>query len=682
MRSTLQSEEPFASAYQNLKSAIESRAIGLEDTEQLYRLVKPLESALAEMAEIPSGESAADKIARLLWFKGHIVHFDVPFVLRSMRENDPLVRTIAIATLRGFVDEHEAPADQRLLLQAQRTVNDQSRIESSPLLSYMLSQLTTELHKQISRPSHQARRPPPNPFIAGLPIRNEKLFFGRQRLLREIEESFREGVKGLLLFGARRTGKTSLLLRIQRGALGDGFAAVFIDVQSAAGKSALVPLVLRALAEQWPNLIDQLGHATGDDSADFDLLRNAARSVIEHLNGIRLLLMFDEYEVLDSFFPDQASAARMQGMLENEPFLLVLFAGPRPLDEVSNRHLLALLDTCKYLPISFLDLEDAERLIREPAEGMLQFSNAAVSKIQQLCGGHPFYIQLLCQSIFTLKGGHGGVDDGDVEAVVKRLIANPPPHLVLTWQDLDSNGKLVAAALAGIVKPDRGATAEDVVKTLREQQYPRIPGKATIQKGLAAMRRADLIRKSEEASPSHVFTMDFVRRWIADSRTVWDLLEERRGDVLSRTAQFWRRLSASAIDLLLPWMPVLVVLNWYKGGYLLLVIVPLYYAVFLSVSDRTVAMRILNLRLVNEDGTQPRWWRSLLFSLFLTMEASSLGLVLVAASTGKLWLWLVVLVLLFIELLHQLQIAVHRQHRGLYDRLSHVLVIYEPSGDK
>lgn len=272
----------------------------------------------------------------------------------------------------------------------------------------------------------------------------------------------------------------------------------------------------------------------------------------------------------------------------------------------------------------------------------------------------------------------GVAEDADVEKTVRKLIANPPPHLVLTWQDLDGNDKLVAASLASIAGPDRGADAEQVIAYLRKENFPRIPSKASILKGLAALRRADLARKSDEASASHVFTMDFVRRWIADSRTVWDLLEERRTDVLSRTAFFLRRLWASAIDLTLMVLVLVLVLNL-RVDFLYPAMVVAYYSVLLLVSDRTVAMRLLGLRVVNEDGTQLRWWNSVFFALFLTIEATSVGLLIVAVWTPSTQLALVASTLLLFELVHQLQVVFHRQHRGLYDRLARVLVIYEPS---
>jgi uncharacterized RDD family membrane protein YckC len=678
MSRTIQSDELLL-AYRNVQSAIVMSNFGQDDAEQLYSLVKPLELALRTVEEEPSGDSVVDKIARLLWCKSHLHGLDPAFVIETVKDETLLVRTIAASALRAFLATSDARIDHKLLFQLQRAVQDQARKEPSSLLSYLLDELSQDLSQRLLRASRQPTVSAPNPFVAGVPIRNDQAFFGRVELINELRQNFlQQGAQGVVLFGARRTGKTSLLLHIQRGALGESFAPVFIDVQSAAGKKRLVPLVLRALADTWPNVVDPLGRTTDDDAVDFTLLKQAVGSVIDHLNGKRLLLMFDEYEVLDSFFPDRASAARMLSLFENQTALLALYAGPKPMSDVGNKYLLSLLDTCKYVQISFLDPKDAERLIREPAAETLQFSDSAVSSIQILCGGHPFYIQLLCQSVFTLKAGTGKADHGDVESAVQRLISNPPPHLVLTWKDLDGNDKLVASGLANIARHDRGRTAEDVVNELAAKKVPRIPSKASVHKGLVALRRTDLIRRSDEASEAHVFTMDFVRRWIADSRTVWDVLEELREDVFSRIAQLRGRLGTTAIDLGLMVVLVVALIVYVREYPLYLGLVSAYYVVFLLVSDRTVAMRLLRLRLVNEDGTQVQWWRSLIFALFLTMEAASLGLMVLAVLTGPFWLSLLAAFPLFVGLLHQLQVVFHRQHRGLYDRIARVLLIYEP----
>ena len=74
----------------------------------------------------------------------------------------------------------------------------------------------------------------PNPFLTGAPVSTDSdMFFGReddfawvkQRLLAE-----EEGIV-MLLVGARRSGKTSIMFQILNGKLGDQFMPVFIDMQ-------------------------------------------------------------------------------------------------------------------------------------------------------------------------------------------------------------------------------------------------------------------------------------------------------------------------------------------------------------------------------------------------------------------------------------------------------------------
>jgi hypothetical protein len=59
MSRTIQSDDFFL-AYQNVKSAIALNDVGPEDAEHLYRVIKPLETALRTVEEAPSGNSAVD----------------------------------------------------------------------------------------------------------------------------------------------------------------------------------------------------------------------------------------------------------------------------------------------------------------------------------------------------------------------------------------------------------------------------------------------------------------------------------------------------------------------------------------------------------------------------------------------------------------------------------------------
>ncbi len=90
---------------------------------------------------------------------------------------------------------------------------------------------------------------PQNPYIAGMPIRAERDFFGRQEIIDWVGNELRvPGSNMLILHGQRRIGKTSVLLQLDRLLPRDDFLTVFFDLMDIANQ----PLnnVLVELAEE------------------------------------------------------------------------------------------------------------------------------------------------------------------------------------------------------------------------------------------------------------------------------------------------------------------------------------------------------------------------------------------------------------------------------------------------
>src|SRR5204863_6666265 len=72
-----------------------------------------------------------------------------------------------------------------------------------------------------------------NPFIAGPPVKTDRMFFGRADVfafLREnLEGRFQSNV--LVLHGNRRTGKSSILYQLERGDRLAPLVPVYLDLQ-------------------------------------------------------------------------------------------------------------------------------------------------------------------------------------------------------------------------------------------------------------------------------------------------------------------------------------------------------------------------------------------------------------------------------------------------------------------
>src|SRR5436189_1481359 len=97
----------------------------------------------------------------------------------------------------------------------------------------LLKYLNEEVAKGIRSSQFQ------HPYLAGSAVEYSEMFFGRQDIFDFILETFSGhiGKTSIVLYGARGTGKTSILFQIKNGILGSGFRPVYIDMQDMAGRS-------------------------------------------------------------------------------------------------------------------------------------------------------------------------------------------------------------------------------------------------------------------------------------------------------------------------------------------------------------------------------------------------------------------------------------------------------------
>ena len=148
---------------------------------------------------------------------------------------------------------------------------------------------------------------PINPYIAGNPIKEQTAFFGRQDVFKKVMDVLRQrSSNGIVLYGQRRIGKTSVLLQLnQQLTKDDKFTPVFYDLQDKAAKS--LREVLYELALHIAAAID----LPAPNSAEFDQAGDYFRltflpKAAQNAKSDGLVLLFDEFDVLDSPASDQA----------------------------------------------------------------------------------------------------------------------------------------------------------------------------------------------------------------------------------------------------------------------------------------------------------------------------------------------------------------------------------------
>lgn len=257
-----------------------------------------------------------------------------------------------------------------------------------------------------------------NPYIAGTPVFDRHLFFGRQQLA--LSTVRRLGSHSVTLTGERRIGKTSFLHHLQGVLAADRgrerrFFPVFVDLEAVAAPGffhAVMDETIEALAlsPRTRSALRFSGEHNGYQADDFG---HDLRRVLEELRQrtrvpVRLVLLIDEVDALREH-SEQARDHWLGSLLESCPReLRLVLAGV-------GRGVHAALDELELEPLT---PQEAEALVTRPVAGVFRYEAPAGERILQLSSLRPYLIQRLCLHAVNrlLDDGRTTVRLADVEA--------------------------------------------------------------------------------------------------------------------------------------------------------------------------------------------------------------------------------------------------------------------------
>lgn len=286
------------------------------------------------------------------------------------------------------------------------------------------------------------REPTSQVFRAGDPVdREREAFVPRDALLSELERQvmLATGCPGLLVYGRRRMGKSTLLRNLE-GWLPPRVLMVSLSMQEArafASLSDLVALISQRIAAVLPN--------AGELPADLKGFEKFLGTTQKRLDSEdrRLLLAIDEYENLDRKIGEgilsEDLLAVIRESIQTHRRLIWAFAGSHSIDELVHAPWTSYLVSARTIEVTPFEPAETRLLLTEPlkhsslwrASGSEPprfepgfWGEGGIERIHREARGWPHLVQLIAGTVVDLVNEAGGasVDGALLERALDRAV--------------------------------------------------------------------------------------------------------------------------------------------------------------------------------------------------------------------------------------------------------------------
>jgi hypothetical protein len=356
------------------------------------------------------------------------------------------------------------------------------------------------------------------------------MFVGRQDVFEFVQEHLLGAYQNnvIVLHGQRRTGKTSILYRLQE-VLADTHVAVLVDMQGKAARGtadflyALSDDIVYSL-ENHSIFVDLPERSEYEEAPEFTFRSRFLRSVVSDLDSRNLILMFDEFEELQKRVEDGRLEPEifpfLRNLMQHEPRLDFLFSGTHKLEELGAEYWSILFNIAAYKRITFLDAKEVQRLVTEPVANFgMEYDPLAVERIMQVTAGHPYFAQVVCHEMVAYhnEAERNYLTVTHVDQVLERIIERGEAHFKYIWAGATPDEHKVMLSLTDLL-PDADATATpgQVADELERKGYEL--SEEDLTRALAHLQAKDIVTRSGPQSSLYRFKIDLIRRWIGITR--------------------------------------------------------------------------------------------------------------------------------------------------------------------
>ncbi len=485
----------------------------LEVTLKTKRLVPNAQTYVA-MEIRNTGRAAAENIIA-------VIEENPAYIIRTDQQSIPFLPSGRSREVRFII---EPQAEERFRVGLSLTYDDRNQQSKKSAFGDMVHLL----------PPVREFTPIANPYLPGTPLRKDSpLFFGREELFNFIAEHAGTQTQRnvFMLVGQRRTGKTSLLLRLE-DYLPPTLLPVYLDCQSL-GVTPGMPALLQEFAWHIADALHARGiHCDVPERAAWqeDPTRLFQRvflpAVQEALpDDSTVLLVFDEFEAFESMVADailpRTFFPYMRHLIQHSTGLGFVFVGTRRLEEMSADYWSVLFNIALYRKIDFLSPQATARLICEPVAPYIVYDDLAIDKIWRVTAGHPYFLQLVCYTLVKQANEqkNGYVTISDVNVALDEMLRLGAVHFAYLWQRSNPAERAVLTAAAHLSESTEPLHPEAFAEYLRSYSIELNPTEVT--QALNSLVERDIMYEvTEEGKGLYELRIGLVGQWVAQTKSL------------------------------------------------------------------------------------------------------------------------------------------------------------------
>lgn len=365
-----------------------------------------------------------------------------------------------------------------------------------------------------------------NPYFTGRPVQTENMYFGRRDVLERIEK--RLGPNNIIiLYGQRRTGKTSTLFQLKDRIYKDKAVPIFLTMQSIAGSGKEL-FFFRMAYEVYEALKNRSG-LTRPDKDDFQTdpqyqFEIFLKAAIEKTKGLPIIFLIDEFDGLLEMIKEKkiehSVLDNLRAIMQHYQEVWFLLAGTQLIKQLAADYRSALFNIATYEKIGALDKSDAKDLIIGPVKGHVRYEAYVTDKIISLTGGYPYFIQMVCfEMVYYLQtAGKTYADIDDLNSVVSDVVGKGSTHFEHIWHYLSDTEKSFLSLLAEAIPEYEGDMSLDSIKEIIKG---RMRPDLDIRRMLEELKERDLVTEKKRMGKLYYgLFIDLFKLWISSNHPV------------------------------------------------------------------------------------------------------------------------------------------------------------------